>query len=225
MSSDTPYHFEQGNGYSVISLTPQLNDAQWSDIEQVGTDLLDQLGNNKSLAFVVDLSALNYMGSAMVALIVRLWKSVKDEKKGRMVVVNKEKMVYEVLELAGLHKIWTIVETREEALRQLGIKVSAPTPTNGAPVSSGSAPAGTGSNLPLMLAVLGTAAALIGAAMTYKKIIDPVAANMAIGLVGAIVGLIFAVQLASTNNNNNRTLGIVLLVVNLLMAGATIMSL
>lgn len=221
MSSDTPYHFEQGNGYSIISLTPQLNDAQWSDIEQVGTDLLEQLGNHKAPAFVVDLSALSYMGSAMVALIVRLWKSVKDEK-GKMVVVNKEKLVYEVLELAGLHKIWTIVDTREEALRKLGVKVTSPAPASSSG-SSGSVASGGGSSLNLMVSVLGTAGALIGLALMRKGDILSKNVSMGIAFLAAIVGLIFAVQLASANSNNQRPLGIGLIVVNLVLVGAAIM--
>ncbi len=119
-STGTPYRFESSAGYSIISLQPELNDAQWSEIEKIGTDILGQLGSIKSPAFIVDLSSLTYMGSAMVALIVRLWKSVK-EGDGNMVVVNKEQMVFEVLKLAGLHNVWSIVETREQAVAELGM--------------------------------------------------------------------------------------------------------
>jgi hypothetical protein len=55
----------------------------------------------------------------MVALIVRLWKSVKD-RNGRMVVVNQHELVREVLRLAGLEQVWSIVATREEAVAALG---------------------------------------------------------------------------------------------------------
>jgi len=123
-SSGTPYRFEKADGYAVISLEPELNNAQWSDIERIGTDLLDQLNAIRSRAMIVDLSALNYMGSAMVALIVRLWKSIKDDD-GRMVVVNRDPNVFEVLQLAGLHKVWTVVETREQSVKALGKRPAA----------------------------------------------------------------------------------------------------
>lgn len=118
-SSGTPYRYEKADGYAVISLEPELNNAQWSEIEQIGTDLLAQLRELKSQAMIVDLSALSYMGSAMVALIVRLWKSVKEDD-GRMVVVNRDPNVLEVLKLASLDKVWTIEETKDEAVRALG---------------------------------------------------------------------------------------------------------
>ena len=118
---ETPYQFESGNGYSIIKFEPKLNDVQWAEIDQIGTDILSKLNGQAQPACLIDLTALNYMGSSMVALVVRLWKSVK-EQKGRMAVVNQHEMVLEVLQLAGLDKIWTIVATREEGLKQLGKK-------------------------------------------------------------------------------------------------------
>jgi anti-anti-sigma factor len=123
-SSGIPYRFEKADGYAVISLQPELNNAQWADIEKIGTDLLNQLNTVRSRAMIVDLSSLNYMGSAMVALVVRLWKSVKEDN-GRMVVVNRDPNVFEVLKLAGLHKVWTVVETREQSVKALGKRPAA----------------------------------------------------------------------------------------------------
>jgi len=118
--SESPYRFEQTDGCAVISLLPELNEAQWADIEKVGNDLLSRLNSVQSPAFLVDLTSLNYMGSAMVALIVRLWKSAK-ERNGNMVVVNRHELVFEVLKLAGLTKLWTIVDSREKAMAELGV--------------------------------------------------------------------------------------------------------
>ncbi len=193
MSSDNPYYyFEQGNGYSVISLTPQLNDAQWNDIEKVGADLLEQLGGSKSPVFIVDLSSLNYMGSAMVALIVRLWKSVKDSK-GRMVVVNREKLVYEVLELAGLHKIWVIVETREEAMKNLGVRAPV-SPASSGGGTGGAVSAGSGSLHPVLV-MLGSVGAIAGLAWLFSSA-DP-KMPLVLTIVSALVAIIFGTLLAA----------------------------
>lgn len=115
-----PYHFEHASGYSVVTLHPELNEVQWASIEKIGSDVLGQLNSVRSPSLMIDLSALSYMGSAMVALVVRLWKSVT-ERSGRMVVVNQHDMVLEVLRLAGLANVWTIVRTRDEALSSLGV--------------------------------------------------------------------------------------------------------
>ncbi|MEX0728244.1 MAG: STAS domain-containing protein [Planctomycetaceae bacterium] len=122
-STESAYRFEHEGGHAVITLLPTLNDVPWADIERIGSDILLKFGSTKSPSFVVDLSSLNYMGSAMVALIVRLWKASK-ERNGRMVVVNRDEMVLEVLKLAGLNKVWTIVETRQQALQALGSRGS-----------------------------------------------------------------------------------------------------
>ncbi|HUG89472.1 MAG TPA: STAS domain-containing protein [Planctomycetaceae bacterium] len=124
--SEGPCRFETANGHAVVTLLPGLNDAPWSEIERVGNDLLDQVRNTPARAMIVDLTALNYMGSALVALIVRVWKVIK-ERGGQLVVVNRDPMVMEVLRIAGLHSLWTIVETREEAIDALGASPQAET--------------------------------------------------------------------------------------------------
>ena len=122
-SSESPYRFEDGDGYSTLVLSPELSQLRWADVQEIGDDVLNRLSGWESPAFLVDLSALDYMDSATVALIVRIWKSIKD-RDGRMVVVNQHQFVLEVLTLAGLHKVWSIVETREEALQELGVTKS-----------------------------------------------------------------------------------------------------
>ena len=68
--------------------------------------------------------SLTAMGSSMVALIIKLWKGAKEHQR-RMVVVNSNRLVAEVLQISGLADVWTIVPTREEAIRELG-DVSSP---------------------------------------------------------------------------------------------------
>ena len=119
-SSESPYLMLHQSGCCIIALDPQLNDAQWGDIAGLGNQIVDDLRSRSKPDLIVDLTELSYMGSAMVALIVRLWKAVK-ETEGQMVVVNRHDVVREVLKIAGLNKIWPIVQTREEGLKKLGV--------------------------------------------------------------------------------------------------------
>ena len=114
------YRIEEHPGYVVLTFSPGMSDAQMGTVDSVGGDVLRRLEPMPTPAIVVDLSALKYMGSAMVALIVRIWKAVNG-RSGRMVVVNNNGIVQEVLRIAGLEKVWTIVSTREEAIRELGV--------------------------------------------------------------------------------------------------------
>jgi anti-anti-sigma factor len=121
---ETYYRFETVGGCLAVTLLPELNDKQWADIERVGTEIVDRISAAPSPKVLVDLTQLSYMGSAMVALIVRLYKTV-NSRGGKMVVVNQHELVFEVLKLAGLTKLWTIVGTRGEAYASMGVKASA----------------------------------------------------------------------------------------------------
>lgn len=103
----------------TVTFLPRLNQIPWADIEQVGSQVVQRIHSLSSPRVLVDLTPLDYMGSAQVALIVRLFKGVK-EKSGSMVVATNHPVVQEVLSLAGLNKIWTIVGTRDEGRRMLG---------------------------------------------------------------------------------------------------------
>lgn len=100
-------------------LRRELVKAEWSTVEQVGDAMLATIAEKKRPQVLTDLSQLEHMGSSMVAMLVKLWKSV-EAKEGAMVFVCKQNGIYEVLKLAGLTNVWTITEDRQEALDLLG---------------------------------------------------------------------------------------------------------
>lgn len=136
--SATPTHYQiQSDARSTtIRFEPAIGNAAWGDIEDVGTELLSDVTQKNSSAWLIDLSRLDYMGSALVALLVRIWKAVQ-AGGGRIVVVCGNGMPRDVINLAGLDKVWTISPTTEAGYRTLGVP---------APVSAGAtaqpAPAG-----------------------------------------------------------------------------------
>jgi anti-anti-sigma factor len=103
-----------------------MNKCQWSDIERVGDGVLKELEAINTPHLIVDLSELDFIGSAMLALVVRIWKVVK-AKQARMVVVNRNPMVLEVFKISKLNEVWTILEFREDALYELGVSREAKT--------------------------------------------------------------------------------------------------
>ena len=126
------YRFETADGCLIVTLLPELNDKQWADIEKVGTEIVDRLSTVQSPRLIVDLTLLSYMGSAMVALIVRLYKAVNG-RSGQMVVVNQHELVFEVLKLAGLTKLWTIVDIATRPLPLSASSGGRSRPTGGPP--------------------------------------------------------------------------------------------
>ena len=144
-----PFRFDVHDRYSVLAFTPQLSEGDWGDIDTVAAEILKTLEGMREPALLVDLSQLSYMGSSQVALVLRMWKVVK-AREGRLAVHVTHPMVIEVLKIAGLQSLWTISESREEALQSLGVTRSG---------------GGPGSAVGLVLGLLGLAGAIGGLAV------------------------------------------------------------
>lgn len=216
-SPEPPYRFEDAEGCSVVVLLPGLNESQWADIEKVGTDLIERLNSVPSPTFLVDLTPLDYMGSATVALIVRLWKSVK-ERDGRMVIVNQHELVFEVLKLAGLHQIWTIADSREQAMRELGVSPTAGKGIVTAPSGGGAVETGIG--LPAV-GILAVAAAVAGMILTNTETL-PAKIGMAIEFGCAAVGLVLGTMSWAQGAGLRKNLGMGVMLGSLLVVVAGI---
>jgi anti-anti-sigma factor len=118
MTGSPAYQFHAGKRFAVVEFFQPMATCRWSEIEQIGDELKSEIGSLSNPVFLLDLSRLDFMGSSIVALIVRLWKSTQ-ELGGGMVVVNSNAMIKEVLEIAGLTRVWTIVESRDQAEKML----------------------------------------------------------------------------------------------------------
>jgi anti-anti-sigma factor len=123
-NSAKPFWCQHRDGYSVISFPKNMATAHMAEIREAGLKVLDHLQTMKSPSCLVDLSALDYMGSSLVASIVRIWKAVK-EKNGQMVVVTSSDRIHEVLKTTGLTKVWTITSTFESGVHALGFSPEA----------------------------------------------------------------------------------------------------
>ncbi len=120
VSAETTCRFEElDRGVLAVTLRPELNEIPWTDIERIGSGIVGRVSSQAKPRVLVDLTELNHMGSAMVALVVRIWKATT-EQNGQMIVVNRSDLVAEVLEISGLANKWTIVSSRDDALREFG---------------------------------------------------------------------------------------------------------
>lgn len=119
-TNDAPFRFTPEGNTSVLQLLPELNNVQWGEIDAIGTSVLSSMESQSHPHIIVDLSPLNYMGSAMVALIVRVWKAAQ-AKKGKICVVCPHPGVKEVLKLAALDKVWSIVDNMNDARSNFGL--------------------------------------------------------------------------------------------------------
>ena len=161
------YRLEIARSHAVLRLEPMMGQAAWGDIDRVGTEVLANVNGRKNGAWLIDLSGLEYMGSALVALVVRVWKAVQTSG-GKAVVVCGQGMPQDVLKLAGLDKVWTITPTYEEGLKRLGVSPAAA----GTAVVAGGETAARGFPLLGVLALIGAlaAGAVLGAILTNTPI-------------------------------------------------------
>ncbi len=104
----------------TVILRPDIVHSNWADIEEFGAQIREELERRDSPICIVDLSPLTYMGSSIVALIVRLWKVIQF-RGGKMVVVCSHPTVIDVIKLAGLDKIWTLAPDISTARKKLGV--------------------------------------------------------------------------------------------------------
>jgi len=181
MADAPPYEFDTSKSYALVAFNPSLGDCRWADIELAGNEIKEKLAALDHPNFLMDLTRLEFMGSSVVALIVKLWKAVQ-EKNGKMVVVNSNSMIGEVLEIAQLTRVWEIVDSHEEAEHMLGVKKFSPA----SPMST------------FFLAILGwvaAAGALLFVAAPRKQLLqlDPQTAKtlaLTCGGVAIIAGLV-----------------------------------
>lgn len=209
MSQTPAYDFENGDRFAVVSFNPPLSDCRWGDIEEIGTELKDRLSDMDCPRFLLDLTKLEFMGSSIVALIVKLWKTTQ-EKGGDMVVVNKSSMIGEVLEIAGLSRVWKIVDSREDAEEMLGGKGFSPV----SPMTR------------FFLAILGwvTAAGALCFVLAPRKELIQIEPQVAQGLAFTCGGIAIIAGLVSAIRDRGawRLLGILLVLVAGGLIGAAV---
>jgi anti-anti-sigma factor len=107
-----------------VTIPKELCKASLDEIRETGEQVVSELANQKSPQCLVDLTGLDYMGSSMVASIIRIWKAI-EANQGRMVVAVSSIGVREVLRVTGLNRVWTIENSYESALHELGFSSQA----------------------------------------------------------------------------------------------------
>ena len=208
MTEPATFQLEVDRHHAILTLLPGLNRIPWADIESVGAKVVASVQELQSPKVLVDLTPLDYMGSAQVALIVRVFKTVK-QKQGTLAVCCQHPVVQEVLTLAGLNKIWAIVRTREEGLDRLGIRLAGQ-----APPAHSAWPTWSGLVLAVVAAILLTIGVLN---------VTGLPAGTLIGLSLALAAVAFGLGLSVVLNaaGIQRSLGVATLVagVGLLLGG------
>ncbi|MSR56180.1 MAG: anti-sigma factor antagonist [Planctomycetaceae bacterium] len=121
MDASQSFSLERHSEFARLAISPELNAFHWADVERSAAAILTALEAAKVPAVIVDLSSLEYLGSAQVTLLVRVWKAIKTWE-GRMVVLVTAPVVREVLKTAGLTTLWEFADSNAAAYDALGLQ-------------------------------------------------------------------------------------------------------
>ena len=119
------FAFEKHKGYCVVQFESGLPDMSWTDVEKQTTEVVNSLKEARANRVLIDLSPMEMIQSGLVAALVRIWKATEEQKNRRVVIVAPTEIVREVVRSAGLLKLFSVADTREEGAYDLGVSQGA----------------------------------------------------------------------------------------------------
>lgn len=103
---------QQKQGWSIVSLPEEIDAQTVGDFEQGMTDLLPAEGR---VRLILDFSGTQYIDSAGIGGVVRLFRRLK-ERQGLMVIASCRENVRKILNLINLQRFIPVFDTVEQAL-------------------------------------------------------------------------------------------------------------
>ena len=103
---------------NVIELKlPESIDAL--EFDNINETMLRQLKGKASQPWLLDLSGVEYLGSAMLGLIVNIRQQVKSGG-GKLILCNMSSRLAEIFRTCSMERLFTIKKNRVESLAALG---------------------------------------------------------------------------------------------------------
>ncbi len=119
-----PIKFQHQKRFDSVQFFPVCMTMSWMDVEAATTEVIRQLNESENRSVMVDMGQMQMINSGLIASLVRIWKAMK-ERNGQFSIVSPNEQVTDVLKTAGLWKLWSVVEDREEAVYELGVSRAA----------------------------------------------------------------------------------------------------
>ena len=99
---------------TTLTLDGFIDAYSYSDLEKT----FKQFTRRQIFKFIIDLTGVDYISSAGVGVFINLFR-VTEENNGRMILINPQPKVKEVLTLLGLTQLFTIVKNKRDALKTI----------------------------------------------------------------------------------------------------------
>jgi anti-sigma B factor antagonist len=112
-------HVVREDGITVVTLGPEYESLEETELETLKGALLDVAERADPPLVLLDLSHLRFFGSALIEALFRAWNQLKARPGGRLSLCGLTSYCREVVEITHLDQLWSIYETRAEAVQAL----------------------------------------------------------------------------------------------------------
>jgi anti-anti-sigma factor len=112
---DSIFDFEQQGDVVIVTPTADLRELDYQQIEQGADRVLNLLKQKQVKSVIMDFHQTDYYGSTALAFFVNVWKTVRSYG-GHMAFCCVSKHEQQILALTRLDTLWSICDTREQAL-------------------------------------------------------------------------------------------------------------
>lgn len=104
---------------AVIVPSPQIEHLAETLLQPAAQMVLAPLKEDPPNQIIVDLSAVNYFGSAFITFLLRCHLMAK-QRGSELVLAGVNKEIRELLRTTALDTLWALYETTNEAMEALG---------------------------------------------------------------------------------------------------------
>ena len=115
MSESKLFTIDQQGDSLIVAAASDVRTLAEDEMLEEWDQLLSRLNQYDTTHAIIDLTELDYFGSIMLDLMVRLWKRVS-AGGGKLAICNVSKVGEEILKTAKFDSMWPIVSSREEGL-------------------------------------------------------------------------------------------------------------
>lgn len=118
-SSTNLFDIEQLDGVVVVTPHSDLRELDYRQIEHGAAEVLAILRSGAASSVVMDFHRTDYYGSTALAFFLNVWKEVRNQG-GHMAFCHVSPHEMQILRLMRLETLWSICDTRDEALAAVG---------------------------------------------------------------------------------------------------------
>jgi anti-sigma B factor antagonist len=106
-------------GVTVITLGEEFESLTDLELENLKGTLYDAAAQAEPPLLLLDLSRLRFFGSSFIEALFRAWSQLHTRPGGRMSLCGLTGYCREVVEVTHLDRLWSVFDTRDEAVRGL----------------------------------------------------------------------------------------------------------